>query len=121
MFTPICLEQQIQPCRSLCESIKKGCEIKMNAHNYQWPAIFDCSRFPEDNGLCIPPESTKIESTKSNIIKSKETIKPNTNKLSNTKLKVKLNDKCHGCSESIDKELVLQKLCQSDIGILNYI
>jgi hypothetical protein len=30
----------------------------MNAYNYPWPAMFNCSKFPDDNGLCIQPESS---------------------------------------------------------------
>jgi hypothetical protein len=56
LFAPVCVEQQsIFPCRSLCETVKKSCEGPMLSYNYPWPSMFNCSRFPEDNGLCIPP------------------------------------------------------------------
>ena len=57
MFAPICVSdsssQTIYPCRSLCMAVKTSCESKMLAYNYPWPSQFNCSRFPDDNGLCI--------------------------------------------------------------------
>jgi hypothetical protein len=57
LFAPVCVDQQAQtfiyPCRSLCESVKQSCEGPMLEYNYPWPSMFNCSRFPEDNGLCI--------------------------------------------------------------------
>ena len=61
LFAPICLDQPIYPCRSLCESVKRGCEVKMNQYSYQWPAMFNCSKFPDDNGLCIQPDSSSSQ------------------------------------------------------------
>jgi len=29
----------------------------MLAYNYPWPGMFNCSQFPEENGLCIKPSS----------------------------------------------------------------
>lgn len=56
LFAPVCVEQEsalIYPCRSLCESVKNSCEGPMLSYNYPWPSMFNCSRFPVDNGLCI--------------------------------------------------------------------
>ena len=57
LFAPVCVDQQSQtfiyPCRSLCESVKQSCEGPMLSYNYPWPSMFNCSKFPEDNGLCI--------------------------------------------------------------------
>lgn len=57
MFAPVCVAesqaQTIYPCRSLCEAVKNSCEAKMLAYNYPWPSMFNCSRLPQDNGLCI--------------------------------------------------------------------
>ncbi|MEQ2168656.1 Secreted frizzled- protein 2 [Goodea atripinnis] len=60
LFAPVCLDdldEPIQPCRSLCESVRHGCGPVMLAFGYPWPEMLDCSRFPEDNDLCIPPAS----------------------------------------------------------------
>lgn len=58
LFAPVCLDdldEPIQPCRSLCESVKHGCAPVMSAFGFPWPKMLDCERFPLDNDLCIPP------------------------------------------------------------------
>lgn len=58
LFAPVCLDdldEPIQPCRSLCESVKHGCAPVMSAFGFPWPKMLDCDRFPLDNDLCIPP------------------------------------------------------------------
>lgn len=58
LFAPVCLDdvdEPIQPCRSLCESVKSGCAPVMAAFGFPWPDMLNCSRFPLDNDLCIPP------------------------------------------------------------------
>lgn len=58
LFAPVCLDdldEPIQPCRSLCESVKNGCAPVMAAFGFPWPEMLDCERFPMDNDLCIPP------------------------------------------------------------------
>lgn len=60
LFAPVCLDdldEPIQPCRSLCESVKDGCAPVMSAFGFPWPKMLDCDRFPLDNDLCIPPAS----------------------------------------------------------------
>ena len=61
LFAPVCLDdldEPIQPCRSLCESVKHGCAPVMSAFGFPWPKMLDCERFPLDNDLCIPPAGT---------------------------------------------------------------
>ncbi|KAL6110919.1 sfrp2 [Pungitius sinensis] len=58
LFAPVCLDdldEPIQPCRSLCESVRNGCAPVMSAFGFPWPKMLDCDRFPLDNDLCIPP------------------------------------------------------------------
>ena len=53
LYSPVCLERPIYPCRSLCEGVKRGCEKRINNYNYPWPEILRCDKFPEDSDLCI--------------------------------------------------------------------
>lgn len=55
LFSPVCLERTIKPCRSLCESVKAGCETKMMYYGYLWPDMVRCDKFPDDSDLCIQP------------------------------------------------------------------
>lgn len=58
LFAPVCLDdldEPIQPCRSLCESVRNSCAPVMSAFGFPWPKMLDCERFPLDNDLCIPP------------------------------------------------------------------
>lgn len=59
MYAPVCtdLGRPLKPCRSLCESARKGCEDLMKTFDYDWPANFECSRFPESAAeeICMMP------------------------------------------------------------------
>lgn len=53
LFSPVCLERTIWPCRSLCEDVKSSCEGIMNKYHFVWPEMLRCDKFPLDNDLCI--------------------------------------------------------------------
>jgi secreted frizzled-related protein 5 len=57
LFSPVCLDRPIYPCRSLCEKVKQGCEGRMTKYGYPWPEMFNCSKFPPDNDMCITQQS----------------------------------------------------------------
>ena len=76
LFAPVCIEQAAQttiyPCRSLCERVRRSCEAPMLAYNYPWPGMFNCSQFPEENGLCIKPSSSDQLVQEANDVVSSE-------------------------------------------------
>lgn len=53
LFAPICLDQPIWPCRTLCEAVKNGCENKMLKYGFPWPEMLRCDQFPVEPNLCI--------------------------------------------------------------------
>jgi hypothetical protein len=60
----------IAPCRSLCLSVRVGCEPVLARFNLQWPDALDCSKLPDPftdpQSLCIdvpPAASTSAEQT----------------------------------------------------------
>ncbi len=57
LFSPVCLDHPIYPCRSLCEKVRSGCETRMKMYGFPWPAMFSCTLFPVDNDMCITSES----------------------------------------------------------------
>ena len=59
LFSPVCLERPIYPCRSLCQSVRAGCEGRMQAYGFPWPAMLDCDKFPLDNDMCITSQSVR--------------------------------------------------------------
>ncbi|CAB0036203.1 unnamed protein product [Trichogramma brassicae] len=66
MYAPVCtiLDKALPPCRSLCESARKGCEDLMRNFGFSWPETMECSKFPENGGpvLCVGKnESTPTE------------------------------------------------------------
>lgn len=65
LFSPVCLERdrEIYPCRSLCESVKKGCESTMKFYGYSWPDMVRCDKFPEESEMCIRGPNTVTETT----------------------------------------------------------
>lgn len=65
LFAPICLESfhpVIQPCRSLCQAVKQGCEGRMAKRGFPWPEMLQCDRFPLTNGMCIRPQADMTRS-----------------------------------------------------------
>lgn len=71
LFSPVCLERLVYPCKSLCEGVQKSCEGYMKRYGFPWPEMFRCDKFPEDNDLCIPGLS---EPTSKHIICSGKSI-----------------------------------------------
>lgn len=62
VLMPMCtmLEENILPCRSLCEEAKAGCEsVLLNFVGLPWPERLRCSQFPESgNGkVCVENKS----------------------------------------------------------------
>lgn len=53
LFSPVCLDRPIYPCRSLCEAVRNGCEGRMRAYGFPWPDMVRCDKFPVDNDMCI--------------------------------------------------------------------
>ena len=57
MYAPPCtiIDRALLPCRSLCESARRGCERLMNDFGFQWPENMECSKFPEnkESVLCV--------------------------------------------------------------------
>ncbi|XP_064088170.1 secreted frizzled-related protein 5-like isoform X1 [Macrobrachium nipponense] len=60
LFTPVCLESPIYPCRSLCEAVRSGCESRMQTYSFPWPDMLRCDKFPLDNDMCITVQHTKM-------------------------------------------------------------
>ncbi|XP_042875231.1 secreted frizzled-related protein 5-like, partial [Penaeus japonicus] len=61
LFTPVCLESPIYPCRSLCEAVRNGCESRMQTYSFPWPDMLRCDKFPLDNDMCITVQHTKAQ------------------------------------------------------------
>ncbi|KAK7862804.1 hypothetical protein R5R35_004157 [Gryllus longicercus] len=58
LFSPVCLDTPIYPCRSLCEKVKMHCEGRMNKYGFPWPDMFKCDKFPLENDMCITAQSS---------------------------------------------------------------
>ncbi|XP_067002944.2 frizzled-10 [Anabrus simplex] len=61
VFTPLCTEHVTGPvpvCRGLCEEVQADCLPIMGTFNFPWPAMLNCSRFPEKSlALCMQAPS----------------------------------------------------------------
>ncbi|XP_024115187.1 secreted frizzled-related protein 2 [Oryzias melastigma] len=99
LFAPVCLDdldEPIQPCRSLCESVKRGCAPVMSAFGFPWPKMLDCERFPPDNDLCIPPVDN-------------ENLVPVTEEAPRV---------CDACKETDEKDNeIVDSLCKNDFAM----
>lgn len=122
LFAPVCIAQApqttIYPCRSLCEQVRSSCEAPMLSYNYPWPSMFNCSQFPEDNGLCIKPTvatSGKVKATEpaptvSPVPRPKAANKP--------KVPTQSSQQCHAeCADSrqFNMSHVVSAYCSSRI------
>lgn len=141
LFAPVCVDQQpqtqIYPCRSLCEAVKQSCEAPMLSYNYPWPSMFNCSRFPDDNGLCVPTSSGRVTTTTTTTITSpssttsqEDIIASTTTQPSTTTSKPAIkpskpdsnrtlftDNYCLACDEETEQlEEIVHGYCNSDIG-----
>lgn len=57
LFSPVCLNRPIPPCRNLCLAVKEGCSSKMKFYGFPWPDMLRCDKFPLENDLCIGPQT----------------------------------------------------------------
>ena len=99
----------------------------MLQYNYPWPGMFNCSKFPEDNGLCIQPSSQTPSTTTpkpTTTIPSTETptttLKPANKRPNKNKNPVKVTETsvkdCYGCDdEYMNLEKIVNGYCQSDL------
>jgi Fz domain len=117
LFAPICLDEpagsqpmKIQPCQSLCQSVKAGCEERMQQYGFPWPEILRCSKFPLDNDLCIrvpaaeetPPSVTSVRDGGSSLgasVKKERTVT------------------CKSCAQVPTFENLMDSYCRSATGV----
>lgn len=61
LFAPVCLDTPISiyPCRSLCESVRRGCETVIEGRGFSWPPMLACDNFPLDNDMCISDQTQR--------------------------------------------------------------
>ncbi|XP_065208232.1 frizzled-2-like [Planococcus citri] len=59
LYFPICtiLDTPIPPCKSLCLSVKNGCEKILQSFSFDWPEHLNCDKFPEQ-GVCVSKNQT---------------------------------------------------------------
>ncbi|KAI3372233.1 hypothetical protein L3Q82_022740 [Scortum barcoo] len=62
LFSPVCLERPIPPCRWLCEGVRDGCTPIMEAFGFPWPEMLNCDKFPEGD-VCIAMTNTTSPAT----------------------------------------------------------
>lgn len=75
LFAPVCLQElswPVSPCRSLCEAVRDGCVPVMSAFGFPWPEMFNCSRFPSENELCIPATGEQEERAEEEVRREEE-------------------------------------------------
>eukprot|EP00794_Sanderia_malayensis_P016857 gene16857-18556_t len=66
MYSPVCFAgyvPRVLPCRSVCESVKKGCLPYVKLAGFAWPSELDCEKLPDYNtGVCIQPSAIVAKS-----------------------------------------------------------
>lgn len=59
LFTPVCLDQPIYPCRWLCEEVRDACTPIMQAFGFPWPEMLTCNKFPEGDVCLSAPNASE--------------------------------------------------------------
>uniref|UniRef100_A0A8C5DFC5 Secreted frizzled-related protein 5-like n=1 Tax=Gouania willdenowi TaxID=441366 RepID=A0A8C5DFC5_GOUWI len=57
LMAPVCLDNFIWPCRSLCIAVRDSCASALSCQGRQWPEVLDCDRFPDEDDMCLSPHS----------------------------------------------------------------
>jgi len=98
LFSPVCLDQPIWPCRSLCERVRAGCEPTLRRFGYTWPEMFNCATLPPNEDLCIaPPQVTGNGSVATNRSENSTTT-------------------CSACQNSVSVEDLQKSFCTADFA-----
>ncbi|KAK1333571.1 hypothetical protein QTO34_005956 [Cnephaeus nilssonii] len=93
LFAPVCLDQPIYPCRSLCEAVRAGCAPLMEAYGFPWPEMLHCHKFPLDNDLCIAVQFGHLPATAPPVTKI-----------------------CAQCEMEHNADGLMEQMCSSDFG-----
>jgi len=100
LFSPICLDYIIRPCKSLCLAVKNGCESYLLKYGYSWPDMLNCDQFPGDNNLCIDERSgTSAETDDKDVVD------------------VISSDICPVCNALVDEKAMQKSFCSSDVVV----
>lgn len=93
LFSPVCLERPIFPCRSLCEAVRLGCEATMAHYGYPWPDMVRCDKFPLDNDMCIGVQSAAAGHSEDSASAA-----------------------CRACQQANTTESLVDNYCRADFG-----
>ena len=68
MYAPMCqlnFQEEVPPCRSICERSRKGCAPLMQQYGFSWPERMKCENFPILGGekICMGRNDTSENST----------------------------------------------------------
>ncbi|XP_075061388.1 secreted frizzled-related protein 5-like [Mixophyes fleayi] len=63
LFAPVCMDTFIQPCRSMCESVRDSCAPVLACHEQSWPEMLNCDRFPAGDDMCLDTLSKEYQYT----------------------------------------------------------
>ncbi|KAM5171164.1 secreted frizzled-related protein 5-like [Mantella aurantiaca] len=53
LFSPVCMDTFIPPCRSMCEAVRDSCAPVLACHEQSWPESLNCDRFPAGDDMCL--------------------------------------------------------------------
>ncbi|XP_069812204.1 secreted frizzled-related protein 5-like [Dendropsophus ebraccatus] len=98
LFSPVCLDRFIQPCRSMCEAVRDSCAPVLACHDQSWPESLNCDRFPAGDDMCLDNLSKEYQYI------YKELPKPT----------------CQGCpliEESYSYRGALEAFCDNDFAV----
>ncbi|XP_018621596.1 secreted frizzled-related protein 5-like [Scleropages formosus] len=91
LFAPVCLDQPIYPCRSLCEAVRDSCAPVMETYGFPWPEMLQCEKFPMDNDLCIPTQFAGNHATQ-----------------------IQASKACPPCDNELKTDTIMEHFCASD-------
>jgi len=115
LFSPVCLERPIYPCRSLCQAVRAGCEGRMQAYGFPWPPMLDCDKFPLDNDMCITAQSVRAGAGDN----SQEVETETKGQTRGQGHQSKRGKSCSGkpCDQHLTAENILDNFCRADFVV----
>ncbi|XP_043198833.1 secreted frizzled-related protein 5-like [Amphibalanus amphitrite] len=109
LFAPICMEQHIYPCRSLCQKVEHSCGARMQQYGFPWPDMVRCDQFPADNDMCITAQSGKQPSEK--------VTRWQDDGGGPLVIQEPPSEACNACNQPETKENMLDHFCRSDVAV----
>lgn len=107
LFTPLCLDRDIPPCRSLCTAVRDKCSSRMLQFGFSWPPMLNCSKYPVDNDLCVKQQADQTNTGVHQLNKNGGPVV----------IQEPPSNMCVACSQPLTEDNIKQYFCRADLVV----